>query len=137
MRPTPTALQVVIGANADQIAGEIRDALRSGGAPASLLAASSAATNIIPTTPGIAAAAPDAQTLQHLIDALGGRTNVRFIDAASSRLRIGVLNSSIIDTATIRSLGLRGVTVPTSDCVHVIVGPAADVTSDVLRKLIA
>jgi PTS system N-acetylglucosamine-specific IIC component len=137
VRPSPTTLQVVIGANADQIAGEIRDALRSGGAPASPPAASSAATNITPTTSGVASAAPDAQTLQNLIDALGGRTNVRSIEAASSRLRIGVLNSSIIDAATIRSLGLRGVTVPTSDCVHVIVGPAADVTSDVLRKLIA
>ena len=186
VRPSPTALQVVIGGNADQIAGEIRDALRSGGLPASAPVAQQAAiavapsaaaptaaqaamagataasqhaaanaadsitappvaapvvssndSNITPTTASAASVAPDAQTLQHLIAALGGRTNVRSIEAASSRLRIGVLNSSIIDATTIRSLGLRGVTVPSSDCVHVIVGPAADVTSDVLRKLIA
>ena len=193
VRPSATSLQVVIGANADQIAGEIRDALRSGAAPASASAATtraitpaaslSAATasgatsagaqapagrntasntaqpavtgatageppaaahaasrddsNITPTTPSVASAAPDTQTLQHLIAALGGRTTVRSIETASSRLRIGVLNSSIVDATTIRSLGLRGVTVPSSDCVHVIVGPAADVTSDVLRKLIA
>ena len=236
VRPSATSLQVVIGANADQIAGEIRDALRAGGASATApaatppvlaaappaappafatapaaaspvfvttpaaappaIAAASAATpsgvmsagsqpavtpaalagaqagsgrntasntahpaamagatasapptaahavcsddsNITPTRPSAASVAPDAQTLQHLIAALGGRTNVRSIETSSSRLRIGVLNSSIIDSTTIRSLGLRGVTVPTSDCVHVIVGPAADVTSDVLRKLIA
>jgi N-acetylglucosamine PTS system EIICBA or EIICB component len=193
VRPSPTALQVVIGANADQIAGEIRDALRSGAAltsasqlalatapagatianvqpvpaasaaaqggvahdtafnttplamagatvgapPVASHAASNDDSNITPATPRAAFAAPDAQTLNHLIAALGGRTNVRSVEAASSRLRIGVLNSSIIDATTIRSLGLRGVTVPSSDCVHVIVGPAADVTSDVLRKLIA
>lgn len=164
VRPSSTALQVVIGGNADQIAGEIRDALRSGAAPAQAAmagapagsqhtaahatgsttappaaahAASSNDSNITPTTPSAASPAPDTQTLRHLITALGGRTNVRSIEAASSRLRIGVLNSSIIDADTIRSLGLRGVTVPASDCVHVIVGPAADVTSDALRKLIA
>jgi PTS system N-acetylglucosamine-specific IIC component len=218
VRPSATSLQVVVGGNADQIAGEIRDALRSGAAAPAVappvfattpvaastavaaaasamplaVASASAATpsdvtsaglqpaaappaapagaqagldrntasntahpaavagatgsappaaahdsNITPTTPSAASAVPDTQTLQHLIAALGGRTNVRSIETASSRLRIGVLNSSIIDATTIRSLGLRGVTVPTSDCVHVIVGPAADVTSDVLRKLIA
>ena len=199
VRPSSTALQVVIGGNADQIAGEIRDALRSGTAPPAVpaarppasttaatvaipalagaqpdaaasntpqaivagatagsqdaaarraagfitvppvasLAACSADSNIAPAAPGAASSAPDPQTLQHLITALGGRTNVRSIEAASSRLRIGVVQSSVIDAAAIRSLGLRGVTVPSSDCVHVIVGPAADVTSDVLRKLIA
>jgi PTS system N-acetylglucosamine-specific IIC component len=133
VRPSPTALQVVIGANADQIAGEIRSALRSGGAPV----AANAVSNTTPVTPGVASAAPDIQTLNSLIAALGGRTNVRSIEAAASRLRIGVLNSAIVDATSIRSLGLRGITVPAPDCVHVIVGPAADVTSDVLRKLIA
>jgi PTS system N-acetylglucosamine-specific IIC component len=211
VRPSATSLQVVIGGDADQVAGEIRDALRSapavaatpraaasapaataapraavasasaatttpsgvtsagsqpavmpagaqagsgrdtasntaqpavpgasaGAPPAAVHAVSSDDSNITPSAPSAASAAPDTQTLQHLIAALGGRTNVRSIETASSRLRIGVLNSSIIDATTIRSLGLRGVTVPSSDCVHVIVGPAADVTSDVLRKLIA
>jgi PTS system N-acetylglucosamine-specific IIC component len=111
--------------------------LRSGGAPASPPVAGSAVSNTTPAAASVAPAAPDIQTLNSLIAALGGRTNVRSIDAASSRLRIGVLNSSIVDATTIRSLGLRGITVPAPDCVHVIVGPAADVTSDVLRKLIA
>jgi PTS system N-acetylglucosamine-specific IIC component len=112
VRPSATALQVVIGANADQIAGEIREALRSGS----------------PT--------PDISTMHHLLNALGGRGNVRSVDVASSRLRIGVVRSSAIDAKAIRSLGLRGVTVPASDCVHVIVGPAAAVTSQALNRLL-
>ena len=110
VRPSATALQVVIGANADQIAGEIRDALR--------------------------ASTPDVSTMQHLLNALGGRGNVRTIDVASSRLRIGVVKTSAIDAKAIRSLGLRGVTVPSPDCVHVIVGPAAAVTSQALNRLL-
>jgi PTS system N-acetylglucosamine-specific IIC component len=144
VRPSPTALQVVIGANADQIAGEIRSALRSAastGAPLAL--AGSVASTFAPTTPVSAAAVPasapsaDAQTIQQLLAALGGRTNVRAVDVAASRLRINVVESSAVDATTIRSLGLRGVTVLSPECVHVIVGPAADVTSRELRRLLA
>jgi N-acetylglucosamine PTS system EIICBA or EIICB component len=117
VRPSATALQVVIGANADQIAGEIRDALRS-----------SAST--VPSE-------PDAAKMNDLLNALGGRGNIRSIDLAASRLRIGVAQTSVIDATAIRSLGLRGVTVASSDCVHVIVGPAADVTSRALNRLLA
>jgi N-acetylglucosamine PTS system EIICBA or EIICB component len=126
VRPSATSLQVVIGANADQIAGEIRDALRAGrnsAAPA-------------PST-NVPAAEPSVATVHSLLAALGGRTNVRSVDVAASRLRIGVVKASTIDAQAIRSLGLRGVTVPSSECVHVIVGPAASVTSQALRRLLA
>jgi N-acetylglucosamine PTS system EIICBA or EIICB component len=150
VRPSATSLQVVIGANADQIAGEIRDALRAG-APMSPPAATGAVREsaVVPASPGTIApspdraalsgstAAPDSATIQLLLAALGGRTNVRSIDVAASRLRIGVVKASCIDANAIRSLGLRGVTVPSSECVHVIVGPAAGVTSESLRRLIA
>jgi glucose-like phosphotransferase system IIB component len=80
---------------------------------------------------------PDATKMNDLLNALGGRGNIRSIDLAASRLRIGVAQTSVIDATAIRSLGLRGVTVASSDCVHVIVGPAADVTSRALNRLLA
>ena len=146
VRPSPTALQVVIGANAEQIAGEIREALNAGvtGAEAgglSVLPNNSSTANaaVVAANPVATSntAAPDAATIERLLAALGGRTNVRTVEAASSRLRISVVKSSVIDATAIRSLGLRGVTVPSSDCVHVIVGPAASVTSESLSRLIA
>jgi PTS system N-acetylglucosamine-specific IIC component len=117
VRPSATALQVVIGANADQVAGEMREALRSSASTVS--------------------SEPDATKMNDLLNALGGRGNVRSVDVAASRLRIGVAASSVVDATAIRSLGLRGVTVASSDCVHVIVGPAADVTSRALHRLLA
>jgi PTS system N-acetylglucosamine-specific IIC component len=131
VRPSATSLQVVIGANADQIAGEIRDALRAG--PAASSPGSGTTTEAAKT----AEATTDSTMIQLLLAALGGRTNVRSVDVAASRLRISVFKASVIDANAIRSLGLRGVTVPSSDCVHVIVGPAAGVTSESLRRLIA
>jgi N-acetylglucosamine PTS system EIICBA or EIICB component len=143
VRPSPTALQVVIGGNADQVAGEIRDALKAGvtGTTASTVSVLSniPANTTIATKAGVTSNtdAPSDATIEHLLSALGGRTNVRAVEAAASRLRISVVKSSVIDTNAIRSLGLRGVTVASSDCVHVIVGPAASVTSAGLRRLIA
>jgi N-acetylglucosamine PTS system EIICBA or EIICB component len=122
VRPSAQSLQVVVGAIADQIAGEIRGALR---------------TEPPAAVPRAARGLPDAATIESLLAALGGRTNIRTVDVAASRLRIGVVQASIIDATAIRSLGLRGVTVPSSECVHVIVGPAAGVTSESLRHLIA
>jgi PTS system N-acetylglucosamine-specific IIC component len=159
VRPSATSLQVVIGANADQIAGEIRDTLRSGAsvivqpasgarivAAAPLPASPAASPDRTPLStpaptdgaaPSHTTTTPDLTTIQQLLAALGGRTNVRSVNVAASRLRISVFKASVIDANAIRSLGLRGVTVPSSECVHVIVGPAAGVTSEVLSRLIA
>lgn len=164
VRPSATSLQVVIGANADQVAGDIRGALRArAGAPgiasdtgirgaaaatpnpiAAVAKVPGAARNISAAAPNtqaaalnVSTAAPNAATIQTLLGALGGRTNIRSIDVASSRLRIGVAQASVVDATAIRSLGLRGLAIPSSACVHVIVGPAAAATSDSLRRLIA
>jgi PTS system N-acetylglucosamine-specific IIC component len=158
VRPSATSLQVVIGANADQVAGEIRDALRAGtSAPAepastgissgSLAApnASAAASSIsalpapsnTPADTPTPSEPPNAGAIQTLLAALGGRTNIRSVDVAASRLRIGVVKASSVDATAIRSLGLRGLAIPSSECVHLIVGPAAAATSVSLRQLIA
>ncbi len=176
VRPSATSLQVVVGANADQVAGEIRQALRAGApvgapflapAPVNVAANSEAlpgpgaavdahaasgsgaaadstgssrragAAASSTTSPLNTPVAPDGATVEGLLAALGGRANVRSIDVAASRLRIGVVEASTIDASAIRSLGLRGVAVPSPECVHVIVGPAASVTSQALRRLLA
>jgi N-acetylglucosamine PTS system EIICBA or EIICB component len=72
-----------------------------------------------------------------LLAALGGRQNVRSIEPASSRLRIAVASTDAIDSAAIRKLGMRGVVVAATDCVHVIVGPAAEAAGVSLRELLA
>ena len=122
VRPSSNALQVVVGTNADQVAGDIKAALRS----TSGLASSGVSRS--------EAVAPDVVSL---LSALGGRANVQTVEAAASRLRITVADASVVDPSVIRSLGLRGVAVPAPGCVHVLVGPAASEACTSLRRLLS
>jgi PTS system N-acetylglucosamine-specific IIC component len=120
VKPSANALQVVVGTNADLVAGEMKSALRARAAPAA------PAAPTIPTS-----------TLTSLLTALGGRSNVRAVEAASSRLRINIADASIVDQPAIASLGLRGVALAAPNWVHVIIGPEAAAAGVSLRQLLA
>ena len=81
VKPSANSLQVVVGTEADQVAGEMKDALRTGKGP----------------------------SMAALLAALGGRSNVRAVELASTRLRINIADASIIDepAITVGSLGSR------------------------------
>jgi len=140
VRPSATALQVVVGPTADQLAGDIREVMASmpkeGAAPVAAGAGSFPEAGVDPPV-GSAPAAPSREALQKLLAALGGRKNVRDVQPASSRLRIAVASAGAVDVAALRSLGMRGVAIAASDCVHVIVGPTAAATGAALRELVA
>jgi PTS system N-acetylglucosamine-specific IIC component len=133
VRPAPHALQVVVGATADQLAGELRTALHG----ATTTAGSTSPATPAAHSPAVGAAAagplPDAAAL---LAALGGRANVRDVVAAASRLRVSVRDSTQVDGERIRGLGLRGVAVPLPGCVHVIVGPGAAAALAQLKSLL-
>ncbi len=108
IRPTADTLQVVVGPVADQLAGEIRKGLRS-------------------VPPG-ASPAPDCAAL---LAALGGATNVRSVEANSTRLLIGVADDLRVDEAALAAASPRGFARPSKGSVHVIVGPGvADCPGD-------
>jgi PTS system N-acetylglucosamine-specific IIC component len=140
IRPSSTSVQVVVGPTADQLAGEIREAMASMPKESPAIAATharpapEAAQRI---SAAATAPAPAKEALQALLIALGGRSNVRGVEQASSRLRISVVSSDAVDSAAIRKLGMRGVAVVREHCVHLIVGPAAQVAGASLRELLA
>ena len=109
VKPSANSLQVVIGTNADQVAGEIKVALRS-------------------EADG---------TMTSLLSALGGRSNVRAVETASSRLRINIVNASAVDQQAVEALALRGFAMAAPNWVHVILGPGAASAALSLRKLLA
>jgi PTS system N-acetylglucosamine-specific IIC component len=150
VRPSATALQVVVGPVADQLAGEIRDVLKLlpresvQAQPDKPLVQRARSEAALAPSGGSDEAEASAETksleravAQKLFAALGGRSNVRSVDLASSRLRVGVKSTAKVDNAAIRTLGLRGVAVAARDCVHVIVGPAAQSACATLRELLA
>jgi PTS system N-acetylglucosamine-specific IIC component len=153
IRPSATALQVVVGTDADQVAGEMKVALRAAGATVAASApgaaigagAGAAAGRVAPgSAPGTARPATAAPAtppiptpvLSSLLAALGGSSNVRAVETASTRLRINIVDPSAVNETAIASLGLRGVALAAPNWLHVIVGPEATTAGASLRQLL-
>ena len=115
VRPGPDALQVVVGPVADQLAGEMRAVLRA--APA-------------------AAAAPTVVDGTRLLAALGGRGNVRTVEAAAGRLRVTVTDPGKVDAGAIRQLGVRGVALVSPEVVHVLTGRGTPEAAAAIERLL-
>jgi PTS system N-acetylglucosamine-specific IIC component len=114
VKPSANALQVVIGTHADQVAGEMKAALRAPGATVAAL-------------PG---------TFGALLSALGGRSNIRAVETASTRLRINIEDTSRVDQRAVMAAGMRGITVVAPNWIHLIVGPDVQSVGLGLRQLL-
>ncbi|MGH8265235.1 MAG: N-acetylglucosamine-specific PTS transporter subunit IIBC [Steroidobacteraceae bacterium] len=99
VKPSAKELQVILGPIADQVAGDIRTALRQG-------------TSGEPTAEG-------------LLAALGGAGNVHAIALSSTRLCFTVGDDARVDTGALDALGVRGVARPKAGSVHVVLGNRA------------
>jgi PTS system N-acetylglucosamine-specific IIC component len=117
VRPSANSLQVVLGPMADQVAGDIRAALRAG------------------------ASAPPAHgggnPAQELLRLLGGRENVLELSAASGRLLLKLARTDVVDDRAIESLGgIRGIARSAAGGLHVLVSGPVDGTAAPLRALL-
>jgi N-acetylglucosamine PTS system EIICBA or EIICB component len=115
LRSSTTGLQVVLGPIADQVAGEIRDAMR-GGAP-------------LQTAP-----APDAQGM---LAALGGRRNVSEVECFAGRVLMRISDSKAVDERALQALGVRGIARPSAGSLQVLVPGSAEAWTQPLRQLLA
>ena len=130
VRPAPQALQVVIGAIADQLAGEIRAALPLDPNTAAAVGEAPAA---VPAPEG----APFwGQRAAALLAALGGRANVTDVASASTRVLVRLADASRIDRHALEALAPRGVARPQGGSLHLIIGPEASVAGAALRRLL-
>src|SRR5258708_3290240 len=122
LRSSAPGLQVVLGPIADQVAGEIRAALRS--------APPAAPT---PPQPQPPAAAHDAPAL---LAALGGRDNVVDLATAAGRLLIRAARPERIDESALAKLGIRGLARSAADRVHLLVAGPVEEWGEPLRRLL-
>jgi PTS system N-acetylglucosamine-specific IIC component len=118
LRSSAQGLQVVLGPIADQVAGEIRAALRS--APPAVA---------IP----VRAAARDAPGL---LAALGGRDNVVDLATAAGRLLIRTARPERLDESALARLGIRGIARSAADRVQVLVAGPVEEWHEPLRQLL-
>jgi PTS system N-acetylglucosamine-specific IIC component len=71
------------------------------------------------------AAAP-AERGRAFVAALGGPSNLRSIDACTTRLRLVVDDQSLVNEPRLRALGAVGIVRPSPDGLQVVLGPIAD-----------
>ncbi|MDE2630661.1 MAG: PTS transporter subunit EIIC, partial [Alphaproteobacteria bacterium] len=130
VRPSETALQVILGPIAEQVAGEMRTALSqsSSSAPLRQRAFSQSSRR----SASSAAPAVDPGQVLAILSGLGGAANIRNIAVCSSRLCVGVRSTVLVDERALRTAGTRGVS-KMRETVHVLIGPGAADVADRLN----
>ncbi len=124
VRPSPTAVQVVLGPVADQVAADIRAHLggtaRAVTVPATSVAQASASPPPLPTEP--------------LLALLGGSSNIVSVTAAAGRLLVTVANPDALRRDGLEDAGVTDLGVTSTGTVHLLVGDSAQATAAELRK---
>ena len=136
LRSVDTGLQVVLGPIADQVAGEIRDAIREG--------ASRLEVSRPDAAPEVAAREVAVQEVTArmadpfaLLAALGGRRNVGDVECHAGRVLVRIADPKIVDERALRTLGIRGVARPTAGSMQLLIPGSAEDWAQPLRQLLA
>jgi N-acetylglucosamine PTS system EIICBA or EIICB component len=135
LRSGATGLQVVLGPIADQVAGEIRDAMRAGGevrAGSELRAGDMRAGTASPATRLDASPNRDASAM---LAALGGRKNVADVEIVAGRLSMRIADSKAVDERALGALGIRGVAHATG-LTQILIAGSAEEWAQPLRRLL-
>jgi PTS system N-acetylglucosamine-specific IIC component len=112
IRPSATALQVVLGPVADIVAVEIRDAMDAGVAePVAAVVVPAAVEEAPASTLTLAPA---------LATALGGTDNIADSTQHHGRLRVTVRDGARVDAAALDALGVHGVARPAPGVLHLL-----------------
>ncbi len=127
LRSADTGLQVVLGPIADQVAGEIRDAMRKSGTSPQDVSRQDASRQH-------ASRAPDAVAA---LAALGGRRNVGDIECHAGRVLVRIADPKIVDESALRTLGIRGVAHPSAGSLQLLIPGSAEDWAQPLRRLLA
>jgi PTS system N-acetylglucosamine-specific IIC component len=67
------------------------------------------------------------------VAALGGPSNLKSVDACTTRLRLSLADPAAIDEPALRALGARGIVRPGGDSLQVVLGPIADQVVEEIR----
>ena len=67
------------------------------------------------------------------VAALGGAGNLTSVDACTTRLRLIVIDQSVVSEPALKALGARGVVRPSDKALQVVLGPVADQVAGEIR----
>jgi PTS system N-acetylglucosamine-specific IIC component len=131
LRSGATGLQVVLGPIADQVAGEIRDAMRAGGElPSGDVRADTA-------SPARRLNASPNQDASAMLAALGGRQNVADLEIVAGRLSMRIADLKTLDERALGTLGIRAVAHTPAGLIQLLIPGSAEAWAQPLRQLLA
>ena len=128
INPTPETLQVVVGPRADQIATNIRHCLDD---PGRLSTTAPPATS-----PNLLAGIPEVEESEGLLQALGGKGNVRDIEAVGTRLCMTLKDTALVDELQLLSNGFRGIAQLSGNRIQLLVNSDATEVEIGLQRLL-
>ncbi|MBV8174711.1 MAG: PTS transporter subunit EIIC [Verrucomicrobia bacterium] len=71
------------------------------------------------------------------VRALGGNQNLKLVDACTTRLRLEVVDDSLVNEPALRTLGARGIVRPSRNVLQVVIGPQAEIVAGEIREAMA
>ncbi|MCE0492589.1 N-acetylglucosamine-specific PTS transporter subunit IIBC [Vibrio salinus] len=78
----------------------------------------------------------DMDTLaRQYIEALGGQENLSQIDACITRLRLSVKSMDVVNDASLKSLGAKGIVKLNATNIQVVIGPQAEIIADGMKEI--
>jgi PTS system N-acetylglucosamine-specific IIC component len=129
VKPSRTAVQVVVGVEAEFVADAVRDVLQSTTMPARTQAAAQPAARRVPAPRAVSTADDPAvvASINLMIRALGGADNiVEAQPAAATRVRVVVEDPALVDVEALRAAGASGV-MAMGETFHILLGLQAEV----------
>ena len=97
--------------------------------------AADAPSNAQPETPNNAPLPQNSRAAKY-VAALGGKDNLKTIDACATRLRLELADPSQANESALKQLGARGVVKAAGGSVQVVIGPEADLLADEIRQYV-
>ena len=97
--------------------------------------AADAPSNAQPETPNNAPLPQNSRAAKY-VAALGGKDNLKTIDACATRLRLELAAPSQANESALKQLGARGVVKAAGGSVQVVIGPEADLLADEIRQYV-
>jgi PTS system N-acetylglucosamine-specific IIC component len=144
LRAGAQGLQVVLGPDADRVAGNIRDFLRgaaassgagaAAGPTATLQSASAAEAATRAAVPASAGRAGDDLEAAGLLAALGGRDNVLALERAAGRILLRAARLDTLDSAALEKLGVRAIARTGADTAQLLIEQRAEAGFELLGR---
>ncbi|MFN3228378.1 MAG: N-acetylglucosamine-specific PTS transporter subunit IIBC [Asticcacaulis sp.] len=132
VRPSADAVQVVLGPQAEQVAGDIRKRMAQGPVAAGKPSASAPVGSSVQTF--VAEASYPLPDPAGVLKALGGREALKSVKVASSRLCVTLVQGYQPDAAALTALGVRGLVQTGPDRWQIVIGPQAAVLAERLTS---